>query len=214
MEKIESIVKLLVNEYGKNSPSVDDPLETLVFTILSQNTTDKNSSRAYRNLVRNFRIKDLSQVNTNKLAKVIHSGGLPMIKAKRIKRAVKYWQDNKLGRKIRKMSDDEVRESLTKIDGVGPKTAEIVLVFALGRQGLPVDTHVYRVSKRLGLVQEKASREKAAELLREKVPRKMWADFHLGLINHGRIICKTQKPRCNDCFLLKYCPYGKKLVKV
>jgi endonuclease-3 len=87
-------------------------------------------------------------------------------------------------------------------------------MFALGRLALPVDTHVYRVSKRLGLVPEKVTREKAAEILREKVPYEMWANFHLGFISHGRAVCKAQRPRCGECMLLKYCPYGKKLLKL
>lgn len=214
MDRIESIVRELRKTYGINKPEKSDPLDTLIFTILSQNTTDTNSSRAYENLIKHFKIKDLPLVNTNKLAKVIHSGGLPMIKAKRIKNAVRVWQKEGLGRKIRKMSDDEVRETLTKIHGVGPKTAEVVLMFGLGRPALPVDTHVYRVSRRLGLVPEKASREKAAEILRQVVPRKMWTDFHLGLISHGRTVCKAQNPRCLECMLLDYCPYGKRVVKI
>ena len=201
-----------MRQYGHQKPEKNDPLDTLVAAILSQNTNDTNSSRAYENLLKNFRLDELPSINTNRLAKVIHSGGLPQTKAKRIKTAVKFWQDEGLGHTIGKMTDDEIRKTLTQIDGVGPKTAEIVLIFGLGRQALPVDTHVWRVTRRLGLVPDKTSREKTAEVLRKIVPYPMWADYHMNVITHGRTVCTARNPKCRECILLQDCPYGKKTV--
>lgn len=213
MPRLEAIIKALVKEYGRQEPEKNDPLETLLLGILSQNTTDHNSSMAYESLIHQVRLKDILRVNTNKLAKIIHSGGLPLVKARRLKNAVKFWTENNLEKRIQKMTDDEIREILTRIDGVGPKTAEIVIMFGLGRQALPVDTHVWRVTRRLGLVPDKTSREKTAQLLRKIVPRRMWADYHMNIITHGRTVCKARNPDCRRCAILKHCVFGKRLMK-
>ena len=105
------------------------------------------------------------------------------------------------------MEVDEVRRWLTSLHGVGPKTAAIVLLFSLGKPAFPVDTHVHRVSRRLGLIGPKTSREQAHEVLEALLPPEIYYTFHLNLIDHGREICKSQQPRCAACVLREHCGY-------
>ena len=96
-----------------------------------------------------------------------------------------------------------------KLPGVGPKTASCVLLFALGRDVLPVDTHVYRLTKRLGLLGEGTPIDRAEDELESFVPENVRYDIHINLIRHGRMICRPSNPKCGDCILLDLCPYGK-----
>ena len=108
---------------------------------------------------------------------------------------------------LAEMEVDEAKRWLTSLNGVGPKTAAIVLLFSLGKPAFPVDTHVHRVSRRLGLIGPKTSREKAHEVLEELLPSEIYYTFHLNLIAHGREVCKSQRPRCATCVLQEYCDY-------
>jgi endonuclease-3 len=112
---------------------------------------------------------------------------------------------------LREMSTKEARRWLTNLPGVGPKTAAIVLCFALGKPAFPVDTHVHRVSGRLGLIPESASREKAHDILEEIVPKEHYYVFHLNLIAHGRAICHARGPECERCVLRDVCDYYEEL---
>jgi endonuclease-3 len=105
------------------------------------------------------------------------------------------------------MSTQEARQWLTNLPGVGPKTAAIVLCFALGKPAFPVDTHVHRVSGRLGLIPQGTSREKAHDMLEEIVPEEIYYPFHLNLITHGRAICHARGPECERCLLRDECSY-------
>jgi endonuclease-3 len=102
---------------------------------------------------------------------------------------------------------EEARRWLLDIPGVGPKTAAIVLLFALDRPAFPVDTHVHRLSRRLGLIPDAASREKAHKLLEEMVPAESYYPFHINLIRHGRAVCHAQSPECARCVLQEMCAY-------
>jgi endonuclease-3 len=113
---------------------------------------------------------------------------------------------------LREMSIEEARAWLMAMDGIGPKTAAIILLFSLGRPAFPVDTHIHRVSRRLGLIPPKASREKAHELLEAMLPPETYYAFHLNLIRHGREVCQARKPRCELCTLRDLCDYYRKSV--
>ena len=210
--RVLEIHERLLNAYGEPHRSPHDPLATLVSTILSQNTNDRNRDRAFALLRERFptweavRAADLEEVK-----EAIRTAGLADQKARTIKRALDYIAERR-GRLeldfLREMSVDEAREWLMAIRGVGPKTAAIVLLFALDMPAFPVDTHVYRVSRRLGLVPARASRERAHTILAALLPPELYYPFHINLIRHGRRVCAARRPNCADCSLRDLCPTG------
>ena len=208
---IERILGLLVQKYGARSWHSDgSPLAVLVQTILSQNTSDTNSRRAFESLIALFpRWEDVAEAGIDVIADAIRTGGLGEIKAKRIRQA--------LGEIIRKRDSfeldflselplDKARDWLKELPGVGTKTADCVLLFALGRPALAVDTHIFRVSKRLGLVDLRASVGQAHSLLESLVTESEVYQFHTLIIEHGRRVCRARRPRCYECVLRGHCP--------
>jgi endonuclease-3 len=145
----------------------------------------------------------------------ISVGGLAKIKTPRIKRILEEVWAQRGSFDLSFLSDlplDDAKAWLRALPGVGPKTAACVLMFALGRPALPVDTHVHRVSQRLGLVPKKATAEKAHDVLEAKLDPDMVYPFHISLIKHGRRICHAQRPKCDQCPLLGGCSFGNKVV--
>lgn len=199
--------------YGEPPPRLlQDPLSELIQTVLSQNTADVNSDRAYGSLMARFG-GDWDAVRAapvNQVADAIRSGGLAEIKAARIKSIL-----DRIAQTVgeldltflRDTSMEEGRTFLRSLGGVGPKTAACVLLFSCGKPALPVDTHVHRVSQRLGLVPAKATAEQAHAMLEAIVPVEKVYPFHMLLIGHGRQICKAQRPRCAECPVVDICPY-------
>jgi endonuclease-3 len=211
MTNITKLTKLLIKEYGKPiKRKTRSPLDVLVSTILSQNTSDKNSRPAFRNLKEKFKTwEEVEKARVSQIEKAIRRGGLGNIKAKRIKEVLKEIQRRE-GRislsVLKKLSDSEGFEYLKTLKGVGEKTAACVLLFALNRNILPVDTHILRVSKRLGLIPPKTTLKAAHGILGKIIPKKDVYPFHLNLIHHGREICHARNPRCSECFLKSICP--------
>ena len=202
--------RLLRASYGEPALKLQrDPLSELVMTILSQNTSDTNSGRAYRSLRERYPTWDqVLEANSDELAQTIRPGGLANIKAPRIQAILRTLQDEhgELDLSfLEPMSVQEARRYLLSMPGVGPKTAACVLLFALRKPALPVDTHVHRVSLRLGLIPSKASAEKAHALLEELLPEESYYPFHLLLIQHGRTLCKAQRPVCEECPVASEC---------
>jgi endonuclease-3 len=187
-----------------------DPLEELVVTILSQNTSDTNRDRAYQAMRARYPTWEaLARARPRDLVRAIRVGGLANTKAPRILAVLREIREREGGFDLswmRSASDHEVEEYLTSLPGVGPKTAACVLAFSLDRPALPVDTHVYRVASRLGLLPPGASAKAAHGLLRDLVPAKLRVEFHVGLIRHGRTICKAGRPRCEQCPIQDICP--------
>ncbi len=216
-QKVADCIALLENEYGIPRPDEEDPVDLLVKTILSQNTSDANSLPAFDQLKSNFpEYELLLRAPDEAVAHSIRRGGLAEIKARRIKAALnKIKEDNgKISlAHLSRMKKEQAMEYLLQLPGVGPKTASIVLLFAFGMPFMPVDTHVFRLSRRLGLVEEKANPEKAQKKLEEIVPPEKYASFHLNLIRHGRQICHARGPRHEKCCLQGCCDYvrGKRL---
>jgi endonuclease-3 len=210
--KALTVHQLLIEEYDQHEwrPRLD-PLSELIFTILSQNTSDVNRDRAWRRLKERFPTWEaVLAADTTELAEAIRPGGLANVKAPRIQetlRVIKQEQGEFTLDFLAEMEVDEARQWLTSLHGVGPKTAAIVLLFSLGKPAFPVDTHVHRVSRRLGLIGPKTSREKAHEVLEELLPPEIYYTFHLNLIAHGRAVCKSQRPRCAACALQEHCDY-------
>jgi endonuclease-3 len=208
-ERIRRINQQLKDYYGEpEHPSDQSGIDYLVETILSQNTNDINRDKAFKNLKERYG-DDWEEVETadiDELTDTIRVAGLGPTKAQRIQKALKiireeneYSEEGEYSLEfIREMSVEEGKDWLTKIPGVGPKTAAIILCFHFGKPVIPVDTHVHRVSKRLGLIPENASRTKAHEILEEKVPDGIKYEFHRLLIDHGREHCKAQNPTCQE----------------
>lgn len=207
----------LKKEYGQKLPRPDrpDPLEELILTVLSQNTNDKNRDRAFQELKSRFpRWEEVLAAPTSKLEQAIRSGGLARQKSARIKKMLKQIKKREgkldLGR-ICKMEREQALEYLYSFKGVGEKTAAIVLLFSCGEPVFPVDTHILRLSTRLGLVPVKASAKKAHEIMGEAVPEELMYCFHLNMIEHGRRICHPRKPECEGCCLSSKCRSANKI---
>ncbi len=208
---IEQILELLVKEYGyRQWRSRSDPLSELIQTILSQNTSDVNSHRAFLSLVSSFPDwKAIAQANLKDIAASIKSGGLADVKAKYIKQALEYIYQKRGDLELdflKYLPMEEARGWLMQIPGVGMKTASCVLLFSLRMPALPVDTHVFRVARKLGLIDSGTSVDQAHRLLEKMVPDSEIFTFHVSLIEHGRKVCKALRPHCRDCVLREICP--------
>jgi endonuclease-3 len=186
------------------------PFETLIHTILSQNTNDRNSDGAMRKLRNRYRItpKMLSKARVNDVIHCIRSAGLYRSKAPRIIEVSRIISEQYGGRlsSILELPYDQAKEKLTTLPGVGPKTADILLAFVAKRHVIPVDTHVARVSKRLGIAPAKADYETIRLSLESVIPPRDRLRFHLSLIAFGRAICRAPKPRCAICPVNNACP--------
>lgn len=190
------------------------PLAMLVATILSQNTSDKNSHRAYRELRRRFPgWRLVAEAHPSAVRAAIRIGGMANQKAPRIQKVLKSLRD-RYGRytlgPLRKMSDQEVIHNLTGLDGVGIKTAACVLLFSLGRDVFPVDTHVHRLCNRLGLVRHCPTPEKTFEAMRDLIPVGRGYSLHTNMIRFGRKVCRSASPACERCPLFDECVYSGK----
>lgn len=214
--RIIRVAEGLERLYGvpRRSKKSSPPLETLIGTLLSQNTNDRNSYRAWLNLRRKFPTwEDVATASWQSVAAAIKVGGLKNQKARRIKeilRRVKLeWGSYSLNA-LRKKTDDEVREYLCSMKGIGEKTAACVLVFALNRDVFPVDTHIHRICNRLGLVATKSA-EETFRAMKVLVPEGRGYSFHVNLIQFGREMCKSGKPLCRECPLFDECVFDQKL---
>jgi endonuclease-3 len=182
----------------------------LIETVLSQNTSDSNSGRAFTFLKTSFDSWEaVASAPAQGIAEAIKCGGLSQIKATRIKQVLQQIEKQEgritLG-SLESRTMTEAEEYLRRLPGVGPKTASCVLLFALDKPSLPVDTHVFRVSRRLGLIEPKIAIAKAADLLRKQVPPSKVYQFHIHMIEHGRLVCHARKPSCCRCALKGICP--------
>lgn len=210
-DEILRIHNLLLSEYGDHTWHPRDPIASLVSTILSQNTNDVNRDRAFERLRERFPTwEEIRDAELDELVEAIRPAGLGPTKGPRIQEALRRITEERgkieLGF-LGEMELEEAREWLLDIQGVGPKTAAIVLLFALGRPAFPVDTHVHRVTQRLGLIPEKAGREKAHALLETLVPSEVYYPFHLNLIAHGRAVCHARNPEHDRCVLRDVCAF-------
>ncbi|MBI4728555.1 MAG: endonuclease III [Acidobacteria bacterium] len=214
------IIRRLARAYGAGHPARPspvrlfparrDPLDELIFTVLSQSTSDTNRDRAWDGLRSRFPTWEAAaHTRTPALARAIAPGGLANTKAPRIKAILREIERREGGLSLARLgglTDSEVREYLCSLPGVGPKTAACVLAFSLGRPALPVDTHVHRAARRLGLVAPRASAERTEEALEMLVPPAGRVEAHLNLIAHGRTVCRAPQPLCRECPLLDLCP--------
>jgi endonuclease-3 len=210
--KTLAIHERLVQYYGLPEwrPSLDAVSE-LVSTILSQNTSDGNRDMAFNRL--RARFPSWEAVRAAPVAAIeeaVRPAGLAPHKAPRIKGALQFLFEQRGELSLDFLKDwpvDAARAWLTQINGVGPKTAAIILLFALGRPAFPVDTHIYRVTRRMGLLGARLSVEAAHRALEQLVPPEHYYVFHLNVIRHGRQICHPRRPECEICPVQALCDY-------
>lgn len=215
------VYERLTERYGepKNEPD-HEPLGGLIATILSQHTSDINSGRAYQQLVTAFPTWEaVRDAATENIAEAIRCGGLAKIKSVRIQDVlhVLTTQLQKQGEtktlaaylydELMKRTTEAAWHYLQQLPGVGPKTAACVLMFHLDQAAFPIDTHVLRTTRRLGLISPKVSADGAHVLFAKVIPPEWVYPLHVNLIQHGRHVCHAQRPACNVCTLYQECAY-------
>jgi endonuclease-3 len=210
--RIRAVANRLAKRFGPlEPPRAVDPLDELVLTVLSQHTSDLNAGRAFDDLRRAFPLgwQQVVDAPAEAVADAIRSGGLANSKAPRIQAILREVRDREGAfdlSGLRAMPDAEARDYLMSLPGIGPKTAAVVLSFALGRDAMPVDTHVHRVTRRLGFIPANATAERADRMLHELIPDGLRTPLHVGFIRLGREICRAPTPRCRVCPLKDLCP--------
>jgi len=216
-KRIENITRALEKRFGVppwDGPS--DPLDSLLLTILSQNTNDLNRDRAYAGLRKKYPTwEKVLRARTDSIAGAIRVGGLANQKSVRIK-AVLAWLQKEYSQLtfdfVCDMDFDEAYERFGHLKGIGVKTLAVVLMFACGADVFPVDTHVHRLCRRLGLVPDNVAAEKTFYLMRGRVPAGKSYSLHMNMLALGRRICHARYPKCDECPIIKCCPTGQKRV--
>lgn len=216
-EKYATVFRVLNQVYGRPVwRSHGPPLDVLIGTILSQNTADVNTERAYAALITRFPDwESVMNAPPEEVVATIRTAGLAHIKGPRIQNALRTVLRERGELSLDFLADmplPEALEWLMAIDGVGPKTASIVMLFALRRPALPVDTHVHRVSGRLGLIPPGTNAGKAHALLAAHGPPDSYYPMHVNLIRHGREICRARAPQCQICPLQEWCDFYQSVV--
>ena len=216
--KIPDAIRLMTEQYGpfEEEPRLD-PVHELVFTILSQHTSDINSARAFGFLMDQFgSLESVAQGDVAQIEKAISPGGLAKVKAPRIKMVLTRILELNGSLDLsflREMPLEEAKAWLRDLPGIGPKSAGIILNFSLGMPAMAIDTHIYRVCQRLRFIGPKVSVDKAHEIMESKVPPEQVFQFHIAIINHGRRVCKAQRPLCAECVVAEGCPSRNKMIK-
>ncbi len=205
-----SILKSLKKEYSlKTNRSHGDGISELILTILSQNTADRNSGQAFANLLTQFNSWDqVLHADTRQIKKQIQIGGMSNTKSKTIKKVLNIVKEQNTNYDLsflKKMKRKDALDWLINLPGVGSKTASCVLLFAYGIPFIPVDTHVERIAKRIGLVKNKLNYNEVQNELEFMMKKKDYGLFHLSFIEHGRKICNAKKPICSKCPIDKLC---------
>lgn len=213
-DKLTFVYERLLEVYGLPAWNPGgDALGELVATILSQHTSDVNSERAYQRLV--WQLPSWEAVRdapAHAVEEAIRPGGLAHVKALRIQQVLRELTARLGGAPLSlgvldAMADEDAQAYLRSLPGVGRKTAACVLLFALGRPVFPVDTHVLRVSQRLGLIAPRTSADAAHIQLGAAIPPAWRHTLHINLIRHGRQVCHAQRPACAQCPVRAVCDY-------
>lgn len=208
MEKAEVVFNRLSHIYKVSWRPPRSDFDILVATILSQNTNRENTQKAFSRLkekVKNFH--ELMKLNERTLKELIRPAGLYNIKAERLKKLAKIIVE-KYGGSLKPILENplnKAREELLSLEGIGPKTADIILLFKKGEAVIPVDTHILRVTKRLGLTPPKAGYEEVRKALERGISPMKCEAAHLILISFGRDVCTARNPKCTVCPLRDLC---------
>jgi endonuclease-3 len=214
-ESLSYIIQNLKAVYGVPQCEPDlDPLDVLIQTILSQSTTNINSHRAFESLKQRFPDwESARRARVTSIEAAIKSGGLARQKSIRIKQLLNeiYQRRGSLDLSFLVTAPlEEAVEFLSSFKGVGPKTVACTLLFACNRPIFPIDTHIFRIARRLALIPEKCSDEQAHRLMTAMIPPGRFYEVHVNIIRHGRKICRPQNPLCEQCCLVEYCRYYEK----
>lgn len=193
----------------------EEPLDGLILTILSQNTNDKNRDTAYKNLKSVWSDwESVAGLKPEELAASIRVAGLSSIKSERIIFILSVIKSDfgEYSLKFLKNKEiDYVKEYLAKLPGIGPKTIACVMLFDLGLPSFPVDTHISRVCKRMGFIPESSKSnitpEEISLFMEQNIPKERYLGAHVNIIEHGRNVCKAQKPNCGACPIIDDCPF-------
>ncbi|MBO8160731.1 MAG: endonuclease III [Thermosipho sp. (in: Bacteria)] len=201
---IEKVANLIVKKFPRDH-KIKDPFYVLITTVLSQRSKDENTEVAAKNLFAKFKnSKELSKVKPEDIYELIKPAGLYRQKAKRIIEIAKTVEEKYKGKVPNTLNE------LLKLPGVGRKTANIVLYVSFNKEALAVDTHVHRISNRLGWVKTKTPEETEFALMK-LLPQKLWGPINASMVEFGKKVCKPVKPDCKNCPIYKYCKWeGKK----
>jgi len=211
-ERAANVLRILRRTFAmpKWTEAKRNPFETLIVTIISQNTTDRNTARAFENLSKRFEITPevLAKAENSQIEESLKVAGLYKNKAKAIKQASKTILETYHGTltSILSLPLEEARKVLTQFSGVGPKTADVVLLFSAKQPTIPVDTHVNRVAKRLGFAPVNGDYETVRKNLQLLYNPTDYLAVHILLIAHGRKYCKARHPLCEECPVNMHCP--------
>jgi endonuclease III len=214
-KRAKQIADLLEGHLGRPTKPKgrSNPLDTLIATLLSQNTNDHNSYKAWLSLKREFPTwEQVVSAPRRSVAKSIEVGGLKNQKAQRIQAILRSLQRERGSYSLNFLKgkkNDDIISYLMSMKGVGTKTAACVLVFSLGRDVFPVDTHIHRICNRLGLVRTKSA-DDTYEGMKTLIPEGQAYSFHVNLIRFGRETCRAGKPRCGECVLFDQCVFPEK----
>ncbi len=211
--KVLKIHGRLLKAYGhpRRGKRYGEALSVLMSCILSQHTSDQNSGRAYETLRARFPTwAAVRDAPPHEVIAAIHTAGLANQKGPRIQAVLREITRarGKLNINfLKQLPVADAKQWLRSLHGVGPKTAAITLLFGLGCPAFPVDTHVHRVSGRLGLIPSQLSFDKAHDVLEALIPADIYYPLHINLIRHGRAICQAGRPHCEECMLTDLCDY-------
>jgi endonuclease-3 len=208
---VAEILSQLEARYGRPEPGpAGDSMDELISIVLSQHTSDSNTARAFASLKARFpKWEDLASAEVNQVVDAIRAGGLANQKGPRIQAILREVRQRTGGYDVSFLAELPVREAtawLESLPGVGPKTATCLLLFGLGMPAFPVDTHVHRVSRRLGLIPDRTTAEQAHDLLADRIESAEYYRAHMLFIRHGREICQARRPRCERCPVVHLCP--------
>jgi len=211
-ERVAKIVKVLEKKFGIPQRKSDvDPLSNLILTVLSQNTNDKNRDKAYQRLKEKFPDwEKVMQADVKQLEEAIRPGGLAKQKSTRIQNILTWIHDEYGSLNLDflcTMNPDDTIEKFCQLKGIGVKTISVVLMFSCGVDIFPVDTHVHRICRLVGLVPQKASAEKTFWLMKPIVPKGKSFSLHMNFLKLGRSICLARRPRCKQCPINQFCDY-------
>jgi endonuclease-3 len=216
LNRNEEIIERILTHYERSwHPGATDPFKGLVRTILSQNTNNRNQTTAYNRLEERIGItpENIAHADIEAVREAIRPAGMYNQRS-RILKHVAETIIQRFGGNLTSVMEKpypEARSDLMSLPGVGPKTADVVLLFVGGREIVPVDRHIFRISRRLQIAPEKASYDDVRHAIEVVTPTGRHEDVHILLIQLGREICRAQNPRCRECFLSDVCTYpGKK----
>jgi endonuclease-3 len=210
---VKAVHRRLEEVFGRpRKETAGDPLDGLILTMLSQNTNDRNRDRAFARLKERFPTWEAAlKAGPQALEEAIRVGGLARIKSRRIWALLdqlRHTQGRISLQHLRGLPSEEAEQRLLAIPGVGKKTARCVLLFHLGRDAFPADTHILRVTRRLGWIPEQATADRAHEILQGLIPPPCMFSLHLNLIHLGRTLCRPKASRCPSCPVQPWCQHG------